>query len=66
MGGELTRSAALVSPALQEYVADKLREESAVLKERRKGREERILLATAQEELDKKRLGAKGQPKKGA
>ena len=34
---------AFVSPELQEFVAKKLAQESAILKERRKGREERQL-----------------------
>ena len=37
-------ASALVCPALEQFVADRLREESQVLKERRKGREERALI----------------------
>ena len=33
----------MVCPALESWVAEKLKEESAILKERRKGREERLL-----------------------
>jgi len=40
-----SRYRALVAPALSEYVASQLREESQVLKERRKAREEKGLLA---------------------
>ena len=41
MGGDRPKAAAMVSPALVSGVAQKMQEEAAVLKERRKGREER-------------------------
>ncbi|CAK0845448.1 unnamed protein product, partial [Prorocentrum cordatum] len=43
LGQDRSRGSALVCPALESWVAEKLREESAILKERRKGREERLL-----------------------
>ncbi|CAK0878486.1 unnamed protein product, partial [Prorocentrum cordatum] len=43
LGKDRSRGSALVCPALESWVAEKLREESAILKERRKGREERLL-----------------------
>ena len=45
-GSGASTTAALVSPDLQSYVASKAGERSAILRERRKGREERILAAT--------------------
>ena len=45
LGQGRSRGQALIAPALEAWVASKLAEESAVLKERRKGREERQLLA---------------------
>ena len=47
MSGSAERSGLCICPALKEYVAEELREESAVLKERRKAREERTLAARA-------------------
>lgn len=47
LGGQARHRGALVSPALQRWIADRMGEDSAVLKERRKGREERELLASA-------------------
>lgn len=41
LGERRCRGHALVSPALEQHVASRLAEESAVLKEKRKGREER-------------------------
>ena len=35
----------MVAPELEAYVAEKMKEDAAILKERRKGREERALLA---------------------
>ncbi|CAK0800855.1 unnamed protein product, partial [Prorocentrum cordatum] len=43
LGQDRSRGSALVCPALESWVAETLREESAILKERRKGREERLL-----------------------
>ena len=43
LGSERSRGRALVSPQLEEWIAERLREEAAVMKERRKGREERQL-----------------------
>ena len=43
MGNDRTRGRALVSPALEEWIAAKLRDEASSLKGRRKGREERQL-----------------------
>ena len=43
LGHERSRGHALVCPALEVWVADRLKDESAILKERRKGREERLL-----------------------
>ncbi len=49
LGQDRGRGKALVCPALEEWVADRLKSESAVLKERRKGREERMLSSSAGE-----------------
>ena len=43
MGSQLGRGQVCVCPLLQEWVSEELRKESAVLKERRKAREERTL-----------------------
>ena len=43
MGADRSRGRALIAPALEEWVASKLKDEAAILKERRKGREERQL-----------------------
>jgi len=43
LGNERSRGHALVAPELEQWVATRLQAESAVLKERRKGREERLL-----------------------
>jgi hypothetical protein len=43
LGNERSRGHALICPELEKWVAGRLAEESAVLKERRKGREERLL-----------------------
>ena len=43
LGNERSRGHALICPDLEKWVAARLAEESAVLKERRKGREERQL-----------------------
>ena len=45
LGQGRSRGQALVSPELEKWVSERLQEESAVLKERRKGREERMLAA---------------------
>jgi len=45
LGAEKSKGHALVCPALEQHVATKLAAESAVLKERRKAREERTLAA---------------------
>ena len=47
LGHGLSRSSALVAPQLSRHVASRLSEESAVLKERRKGREEKELARAA-------------------
>ena len=43
LGQRRTRGRSLVCPLLESWVASKLQEEAAVLKERRKGREEKLL-----------------------
>ena len=43
LGHERSRGHALVCPAFEVWVADRLKDESSILKERRKGREERLL-----------------------
>jgi len=57
LGHARSRGHALVSPLLEKWVAEKLAEESAVLKERRKGREERALargaISTTDHDKDK-------------
>ena len=55
-GGERSKGHALVCPALESWAADQLQCESAILMERRKGREER-LLAMAAETDEKKKPG---------
>ena len=45
LGQGRSRGHALVAPALESWVASRIQEESAVLKERRKWREEHILAA---------------------
>ena len=52
LGAGRSRGHALVCPTLEIYVAEKLASESAVLKERRKGREERQLAAGSGGGLD--------------
>ena len=52
LGAGRSRGHALVCPNLEIYVAEKLASESAVLKERRKGREERQLAAGVWGALD--------------
>ena len=47
LGGGRAKGYALVSPELERWVAKRMEEEAAVLKERRKGREERALAAAA-------------------
>lgn len=46
---ERSRGHMLIAPALEIWVSDRLREESSILKERRKGREERLLATGALE-----------------
>ncbi|CAK0900803.1 unnamed protein product, partial [Prorocentrum cordatum] len=46
LGSHRSKGLAIASPELEQHVATKLQEESAVLKERRKGREERRLART--------------------
>ena len=41
--GSSSRAGLCISPELSEWVADEMRKESAVMKERRKAREERAL-----------------------
>ena len=43
LGARRARGSALVSPLLEKHVATRLSEEAAILKERRKGREEKLL-----------------------
>ena len=43
MGQQRGRGSALVAPELKEWVAERLQKEAAVLKERRKAREEKVL-----------------------
>ena len=45
--GDRASGASLVAPLLTRSVADRMQEEAAVLKERRKGREERVLVDSA-------------------
>ena len=59
MGGSRSRGMALVDPALQRWVADRLQAESAILKERRKGREERELLSDRGAQQNKPPKGGK-------
>ena len=49
LGQDRGRGKALVCPLLEEWVAERLKSESAVLKERRKGREERMLAGPVEE-----------------
>ena len=42
-GGDRSRSCLCICPALSEWVADEVRKETLVMKERRKAREERAL-----------------------
>ena len=58
----------MVAPDLEEWVAERMQKEAAVLKERRKGREERLLAqgvdpatATAEEVSGKKRGRGRGR-----
>ena len=44
-GGVRPKGSALVAPELEKWVASQLAEEAAILKERRKGREEREFVA---------------------
>ena len=53
LGHARSRGHALVAPQLERWVAAKLAEESAVLKERRKGRKERVLARGAHPEGQK-------------
>jgi len=48
LGGQRARGYALVSPELSRWISTRMAEESNVLKERRKGREERVLAAQAE------------------
>ncbi len=43
MGIDSSSGSALVMPELKEFVAERLEKEARILKERRKGREERLL-----------------------
>ena len=43
LGGDRSRGRALICPRLEEWISGRLRDEAAILKERRKGREERQL-----------------------
>ncbi|CAK0852117.1 unnamed protein product [Prorocentrum cordatum] len=47
LGGSRSKGHALVAPSLEKHVAEKMQEESAILKERRKGREGRAATAVA-------------------
>ena len=47
MGADRALVLSIVDPALSKYVAEKLQEEAAILKERRTGREEKELAAAA-------------------
>ena len=68
LGRSASTTAALVSPELQTWVSTKVGERSAVLKERRKGREERLLAVGASNNTsppsNKDRKGGKAEGKK--
>ncbi|CAK0872167.1 unnamed protein product [Prorocentrum cordatum] len=66
LGQERGRGGALVCPSLQSWVASRLQEEAAVLKERRKGREEKIIARGGVEENSTTRPKAKAKAKGGA
>ena len=51
LGQDRGRGKALVCPLLEEWVAERLKSESAVLKERRKGREERMLASPVEDQM---------------
>ena len=59
LGNDHGSSLALVCPALSKFVASKLQDEAAILKERRKGREERVLAISAPA------VATKGKPRGG-
>eukprot|EP00973_Karenia_brevis_P073871 10269368-Karenia_brevis.AAC.1 len=61
LGGTRASGAALVCPALAEHVAAELERDAKILKERRKGREERQL---ASEAAAIPKGGPKGKPQK--
>ena len=67
LGRKASPSAALVSPGLQTWVSTRVAERSAVLKERRKGREERRLAvpepSTNTGASPSNKDGKKGKPK---
>ena len=64
LGKTRSRGSALVAPELESFVAERLEEQSAVLKERRKAREERALVRggrpSEQAEGDAGRGGRRG------
>ena len=60
LGHSHARGAALVCPALEEHVAEKLRVRSAIQRESRKAREERTLQPQPAQPSPKKR-GGKGK-----
>ena len=54
----------MVSPELEAYVAEKMKEDAAILKERREGREERALLAESSASSSPQPKPPKGLPAK--
>ena len=62
LGSSRSKGAALVAPTLEEHVAGKLAQESSVLKEKRKGREEKRL---AKEAAGKEAASGSANPKEG-
>ena len=52
MGSDRAKGSALVSPKLEEWISSKLRDEAAIMKERRKGREERQLARSSEKPSD--------------
>ena len=59
LGARRARGSALVSPLLEKHVATRLSEEAAILKESRKGREEKLLASGATLPEDKGDQGQK-------
>ena len=64
LGQSRGRGSSLVSPELEAYVAEKMKEDAAIFKERRKGREERALLAESSASSSPQPKPPKGPPAK--